>query len=77
MNTSNGGSEGGGSSGKNVGDVLEPRVLREYALVADGERGALSGPDGSAAWLCVPRRDSPAVRTAVGDFEVFAQCAPG
>ena len=38
-----------------------PRVLREYALVADGERGALIGPDGSVAWLCVPRWDSPAV----------------
>jgi GH15 family glucan-1,4-alpha-glucosidase len=36
-------------------------VLREYALVADGERGALIGPDGSVAWLCVPRWDSPAV----------------
>ena len=38
-----------------------PRVLREYALVADGERGALIGPDGSVAWLCAPRWDSPAV----------------
>ena len=37
-----------------------PRVLREYALVADGERGAVIGPDGSIAWLCVPRWDSPA-----------------
>jgi GH15 family glucan-1,4-alpha-glucosidase len=36
-------------------------VLREYALVADGERGALIGPDGSVAWLCAPRWDSPAV----------------
>jgi GH15 family glucan-1,4-alpha-glucosidase len=41
--------------------VIEPRVLREYALVADGERGAVIGPDGSVAWLCVPRWDSPAV----------------
>ena len=40
--------------------VLTPRVLREYALVADGERGALIGPDGSVAWLCAPRWDSPA-----------------
>ena len=37
-----------------------PRVLREYALVADGERGAVIGPDGSVVWLCVPRWDSPA-----------------
>ena len=41
--------------------VASPRVLREYALVADGERGALIGPDGSLAWLCVPRWDSPPV----------------
>jgi GH15 family glucan-1,4-alpha-glucosidase len=36
-------------------------VLREYALIADGERGALIGPDGAIAWLCVPRWDSPGV----------------
>lgn len=41
-------------------DVLAPRVMREYALVADGERGALIGPDGSVSWLCAPRWDSPA-----------------
>jgi GH15 family glucan-1,4-alpha-glucosidase len=49
-----------GGAGVTRGDVLTPRVLREYALVADGERGALIGPDGSVAWLCVPRWDSPA-----------------
>jgi GH15 family glucan-1,4-alpha-glucosidase len=38
-----------------------PRVLREYAFIADGERGALIGPDGSIPWLCAPRWDSPAV----------------
>ncbi|MBO0820414.1 MAG: hypothetical protein J2P26_06140, partial [Nocardiopsaceae bacterium] len=37
-----------------------PRVLREYALVADGERGGLIGPDGTVVWLCVPRWDSRA-----------------
>jgi GH15 family glucan-1,4-alpha-glucosidase len=36
-------------------------VLREYALIADGERGALIGPDGEISWLCAPRWDSPAV----------------
>jgi alpha,alpha-trehalase len=36
-------------------------VLREYSLLADGERGALVGPDGQIAWLCAPRWDSPAV----------------
>ena len=38
---------------------VSPRVLREYALVADGERGAVIGPDGSVVRLCVPRWDSP------------------
>jgi len=50
-----------GRAGVAGGDVLIPRVLREYALIADGERGALIAPDGSVAWLCVPRWDSPAV----------------
>ncbi|GAA3223750.1 glycoside hydrolase family 15 protein [Pseudonocardia petroleophila] len=38
-----------------------PHVLREYALLADGERGALIGPRGDIAWLCAPRWDSDAV----------------
>jgi len=38
-----------------------PHVLREYSLIADGERGALIGPDGAISWLCVPRWDGPAV----------------
>lgn len=36
-------------------------VLREYALLADGERGALIGPRGEIAWMCAPRWDSDAV----------------
>jgi GH15 family glucan-1,4-alpha-glucosidase len=43
-----------------VGDMTLPRVLREYALIADGERGAVIGPDGCVVWLCVPGWDSPA-----------------
>ncbi|MGI8846143.1 MAG: trehalase-like domain-containing protein, partial [Thermoleophilaceae bacterium] len=35
-----------------------PRVLREYALLADGERGILVGPEGDFAWMCFPRWDS-------------------
>jgi alpha,alpha-trehalase len=38
-----------------------PAVLREYTLLADGERGAVIGPRGDVAWLCAPRWDSPAV----------------
>ena len=54
------GAGGTGAAGQ-ADDVLAPRVLREYALVADGERGALIAPDGSVSWLCAPRWDSPAV----------------
>ncbi len=42
-----------------------PRVLREYAFIADGERGALIAPDGAIVWLCAPRWDSPAVFPAL------------
>ena len=38
-----------------------PHVLREYALLADGERGVLVGPRGDFAWMCFPRWDSSAV----------------
>ncbi|MEV0044829.1 glycoside hydrolase family 15 protein [Nocardia rhamnosiphila] len=31
-----------------------PHVLREYALLADGQRGALVGPRGNISWMCVP-----------------------
>ncbi|HEX4727739.1 MAG TPA: glycoside hydrolase family 15 protein [Jatrophihabitans sp.] len=44
---------------------IRPRALREYALLADGERGALVGPDGEIVWLCVPRWDSDAVFSAL------------
>jgi hypothetical protein len=40
---------------------FRPHVLREFSLIADGERGALVGPDGAISWLCAPRWDSPAV----------------
>jgi GH15 family glucan-1,4-alpha-glucosidase len=36
-------------------------VLREYALLADGERGALIDPDGAVVWMCLPRWDDDAV----------------
>ncbi|TDC39213.1 glycoside hydrolase family 15 protein [Micromonospora sp. 15K316] len=29
-------------------------MLREYALLADGHRGALIGPEGDVVWLCAP-----------------------
>ena len=42
-------------------DEFPPRVLREYALLADGERGILIGPQGDCVWMCAPRWDSDAV----------------
>ncbi len=38
-----------------------PHVLRENALIADGERGALIGPRGDISWMCLPRWHSDAV----------------
>jgi alpha,alpha-trehalase len=52
---------------------FRPHVLREYALIADGERGAVIGPDGAITWLCAPRWDSPAVFTGlVGGHGTYA-----
>jgi hypothetical protein len=48
-----------------VSQLWQPRVLREYAFIADGERGAVIGPDGAIVWLCAPRWDSPAVFSAL------------
>ncbi|MEU3526747.1 glycoside hydrolase family 15 protein [Streptomyces sp. NPDC038707] len=41
--------------------VDSPWVLRDYALIADGERGALIDPRGGIAWLCAPAWHSGAV----------------
>lgn len=37
-----------------VTGVDSPWALRDYALIADGERGALIDPGGGIAWLCAP-----------------------
>lgn len=51
-----------------------PFTLREYALIADGERGALIDPHGRISWMCAPRWHDPAVFAALigghGSFEV-------
>src|SRR6185295_14868580 len=41
--------------------ATRPHALRDYAFIADGERGGLVGPEGDIAWLCFPRWDSDAV----------------
>ncbi len=45
--------------------AFPPHVLREYALLADGERGVLVGPRGDCVWMCAPRWDSDAVFSAL------------
>ena len=40
---------------------LSTHSLRDLALIADGERGAIIAPDGNIAWLCAPRWESPAI----------------
>ena len=39
-------------------DAFPPHVLREYAFIADGERGGLVGPRGDIVWMCAPRWDT-------------------
>jgi alpha,alpha-trehalase len=41
--------------------VTQPHALRDYAFIADGERGALVGPEGDIAWMCFPRWHSDAL----------------
>ncbi|MFZ0664149.1 MAG: glycoside hydrolase family 15 protein [Acidimicrobiales bacterium] len=41
--------------------VPAPHVLRDYALLADGHRGVLVGPQGDCSWLCFPGWADPAV----------------
>lgn len=50
-----------------------PHVLREYAFIADGRRGALIGPRGDISWMCVPGWDDDAVfATLLGGSGMYA-----
>ena len=42
-----------------------PHALRDYALLADGERGVLVGPRGDFVWMCFPRWHDDAVFCAL------------
>ena len=55
--------------------ALLPRVLREYALLGDGERGALVGPSGEITWMCFPGWADDGLFAAQGRSEALA--APG
>ncbi|MEZ0357302.1 glycoside hydrolase family 15 protein [Mycobacterium sp. SA01] len=53
--------------------IPEPHVLREYALLADGQRGALIGPRGDIAWMCAPRwADDAVFSSLIGGHSVWA-----
>lgn len=54
-------------------DRFPPYALRDYALIADGERGALIGPRGDMVWMCAPRWDSGGVfASLIGGAGVYA-----
>lgn len=50
-----------------VSELVLPGVgtLQNYALIADGERGAIVSPEGSIVWLCFPGWSSPPVLTSL------------
>jgi hypothetical protein len=48
-----------------TGAAPAPHALRDYALLADGERGVLVGPRGDFAWMCFPRWHDDAVFSAL------------
>jgi alpha,alpha-trehalase len=53
--------------------AFHPHALRDYALIADGERGALVSPRGDIVWLCAPRWHSDAVFSSlIGGEGVYA-----
>ncbi|MEU6284493.1 glycoside hydrolase family 15 protein [Streptomyces sp. NPDC047028] len=50
-----------------------PWVLRDYATLADGERGALVDPKGRIVWLCAPRwHDDAVFSSLIGGAGHFA-----
>ncbi|MEW2414460.1 glycoside hydrolase family 15 protein [Streptomyces sp. NPDC046866] len=46
-------------------DAPPPHALRDYALLADGRRGALVGPHGEIVWMCAPAWHDDAVFAAL------------
>jgi GH15 family glucan-1,4-alpha-glucosidase len=50
-----------------------PEVLRQYAVLADGERGVVVGPRGDYCWMCLPRWHNGAVfNSLLGGPGVYA-----
>ena len=60
-------------TGENLIEQFPPQVLRQYAVIADGERGIVVGPRGDFCWMCLPRWDSAAVFSSLlGGAGVYA-----
>ena len=56
-----------------AGGAGAPHVLREYALLGDGERGVLVGPHGDFVWMCFPCWDSEGLFSSlVGGHGAYA-----
>jgi len=66
------------TAAKGPRDPHGPQPLRDYALIADGERGALVGPHGEIVWMCAPRWDSDAVFSdligGAGSYRITPAC---
>lgn len=62
------------ASSRGVPDEIHTaHVLREYAVLADGQRAAVIGPRGDVAWMCVPAWDSPSIFSSlIGGTGVYA-----
>ncbi|WP_369070070.1 glycoside hydrolase family 15 protein [Kineococcus terrestris] len=53
--------------------AFPPQVLRDYALVADGARGAVVGPRGAMVWMCAPHwHDDAVFSSLLGGRGLFA-----
>lgn len=48
-----------------VDPAAAPVVLRDYAVLADGERGIVVGPHGDFVWMCFPRWHDKALFSAL------------
>ncbi len=60
-------------NGSGIESLFPPHVLREYALLADGERGAIVGPRGDVVWMCAPQWHGDAVfSTLIGGSGCYA-----
>ena len=61
---------------RSIAATHPPHVLREYSLIADGERGALVGPRGDIAWMCAPQWHDDAVFASLLGVESAYVVAP-